>query len=347
MLEYLPWAQTTFDYALKKYINNELSILDIELGGECNYHCVYCDSPERKKKCKLSIDNFERIISSGMFDWLFICGLGEPTYNDNYDYLIKMLELCRQHSVKCSIFSNISNLSPQLIDFVQSGTLYVLFKYDSPSIKTINTLYGINNAEQQFERIKTLSKYVHFKDNKTNIAASIVPTRLNYDDIMTVIKECISLNIFPLLGELELSGKGEINYENLYLSPEELQKIKDSTEELLGCRYTIPICPAVISGIHISYDSYITVDRFSGLSCHWFWLENHDTYRIKKFDSAVSLQEIKEQIFLYRDKRIPYVEGYLKQKKDIGSAFGGCGGKINTIFRQYIDFHQRRKNDLL
>ena len=48
MLEYLPWAQSTLNTALEKYSRRFFSILDIELGGECNYHCVYCDSPDRK-----------------------------------------------------------------------------------------------------------------------------------------------------------------------------------------------------------------------------------------------------------------------------------------------------------
>ena len=45
MWEYLPWAQSTLEKALKKYTRGIFSILDVELGGECNYHCVYCDSP--------------------------------------------------------------------------------------------------------------------------------------------------------------------------------------------------------------------------------------------------------------------------------------------------------------
>lgn len=41
---------------MEKYSRRIFSILDVELGGECNYHCVYCDSPDRNKKCKIPID---------------------------------------------------------------------------------------------------------------------------------------------------------------------------------------------------------------------------------------------------------------------------------------------------
>lgn len=342
MLEYLPWAQSTLDNALKKYSKNTFSILDVELGGECNYHCVYCDSPDRKKKCKISMVAFENIIKSNSFDWLFVCGLGEPTFNHNYDILVSLLNLCQRYGVKCSIFSNLSNLTPELIEFVKSKTLYILFKYDSAKIRTVNTLYGIKDASKQIEAVKSLAQYVHVEDGCTNLAASIVPTRMNYDDVITIVKECIELNIFPLLGELEYSGKGEINYENLYLTPDDLNKIKHEIEILLGGEYRIPICPAVINGIHFSADSYITVDNFSGLSCHWFWLEEPKTYKILKFEDSSSLPVITEAIFSYRNKRISYIENYIKYEKDIGSAFGGCGGKISTIFNQYLEFHKER-----
>lgn len=149
MLEYLPWAQSTLDTALKKYSRGLFSILDVELGGECNYHCVYCDSPDRKKKCRLSVDAFENLISTRMFDWLFICGLGEPTFNQNYEILLKLLSLCEKYNVKCSIFSNLSNITPELIHYIETEVLYILFKYDSPHISTVKTLYGVRSVQQQ------------------------------------------------------------------------------------------------------------------------------------------------------------------------------------------------------
>ena len=184
-----------------------------------------------------------------------------------------------------------------------------------------------------------MKKYVRCNDNKTNLAASIVPTQLNYKDIMSIVEECVDANIFPLLGELELSGKGETNYENLCLNPEELKKIKDNTEKLLGHKYQIPVCPSVISGIHFSSDSYITVDAFSGLSCHWFWLEEPKVNRLLQFNANSSLTKMTDLILNYRTKQLKDVEAYMRENKDVGAAFGGCGGKIGTIFNQYLTYH--------
>lgn len=341
MLEYLPWAQSTLEKALEKYAGRTFSILDVELGGECNYHCVYCDSPNRKKKCKIPMEAFEDLISTQKFDWLFICGLGEPTYNQNYNILLSMLLLCERYGVKCSIFSNLSNLTPELIHYIKAEVLYIFFKYDSSQTSKVKMLYGIKSAQQQIETVKSMKKYVICKDNKTNIAASIVPTQLNYKDIMNIVEECVNANIFPLLGELELSGKGETNYENLCLNPEELKKIKDNTEDLLGHEYQIPVCPSVISGIHFSSDSYITVDAFSGLSCHWFWLEEPKINQLLQFNADASLTEMTDLILNYRNERLKDVEAYMREKRDVGGAFGGCGGKIGTIFKQYLAYHKR------
>lgn len=286
------------------------------------------------------MDAFENLISTQRFDWLFICGLGEPTYNHNYEILLKMLSLCEQYNVKCSIFSNLSNLTPELIHYIEAEVLYIFFKYDSSQTSKVKMLYGIKSAQQQIQTVKSMKKYVHCKDNKTNLAASIVPTQLNYKDIMSIVEECVNANIFPLLGELESSGKGETNYENLCLNSEELKKIKDNTEELLGHEYQIPVCPSVISGIHFSSDSYITVDAFSGLSCHWFWLEEPNVYQLLQFNADSSLMQMTDKILDYRTKRLKDVEAYMCNKKDVGGAFGGCGGKIGTIFEYYLKCHK-------
>lgn len=340
MLEYLPWATTTLNTALEKYSKRTFSILDVELGGGCNYHCLYCDSPDRKKKCLIPLEAFERLMNTRTFDWVFICGLGEPTFQENYTILIGILKLCRKYGVKCSIFSNLSGLTPELIDYIELDTLYVLFKYDSPNTKTVNALYGIKTAKEQLSMIEDVAKHVHLNDGKTNLAASIVPTRLNYDDVIEVVKKCINLNIFPLLAELESSGNGELNYENLRLTPDELDMIKQNIEDLLGYEYHIPLCPSVINGIHFNSDSYITVDDFSGLSCHWFWLEEPRTRRLLKFDEKSSLNNITETIINYRNTKLMTIKEYLEHGKNVGASFGGCGGKIESIFRKYIKYHK-------
>lgn len=82
---------------------------------------------------------------------------------------------------------------------------------------------------------------------------------------------------------------------------EELFELKMEVEEELGETYKIPVCPSVIAGIHFSYDGNITVDQYTGLSCHWFWLKEPEVRCIAKFLPEMSVEEITEKILDYRD----------------------------------------------
>ncbi len=157
---------------------------------------------------------------------------------------------------------------------------------------------------------------------------------------MDIVEDCINSHIFPLLGELELSGKGQTNYENLSLNAEELMTLKVKVEKLWGSDYFIPTCPAVINGIHINNCSNVTVDFFSGLSCHWFWLQEPKTTTLTHFYNISNAQEITNKIFDYRKKKIKDVKEYLESHSRIGGAFGGCGGDVVNLFNEYLKIHE-------
>lgn len=340
MLEYFPWSKQERSKCLELYKNGKLSILDIELGGECNYNCVYCDSPDRKKISNLSIDKIEQLMKTGDFRWVYICGLGEPTFNKNYTNLLSILQLCDVYGLKCSVFSNISNLTEELMKYINKHILYILFKYDTQYVSLAKTLYGTRSPNEQLNSINKLKSLIYLEKGTTNIAASIVPTQLNYKEILNIVKDCIDSNIFPLLGELELSGKGKTNYENLSLNPMELKLLKKEVEKICETEYVIPICPAVMNGIHINNCSNVTVDSFSGLSCHWFWLQEPKTESLTSFDKEADTQLITNKIFDYRKKHLNDVSDYLQSYSRIGDAFGGCGGDIKNLFKEYLKIHR-------
>lgn len=340
MFEYLPWSEKERHKCLELYKCGEFSILDIELGGECNYNCVYCDSPDRKKSHSISLDEIERFMKIGTFKWVYICGLGEPTFNENYKSLINILQLCETYGLRCSIFSNISHLTKELKEYIKKRILFILFKYDTQSDALVKTLYGTREPNDQLKAIAELKSLVCFENGTTNIAASIVPTQLNYNEILDIVSDCIDAHIFPLLGELELSGKGQTNYENLFLNAEELSALKVEIEKMWGGEYTIPVCPAVINGVHINNQSNVTVDAFSGLSCHWFWLQEPKTESLDHFGSELTPQEIAGRILTYRSKKTADVMCYLKSHSSVGGAFGGCGGDVINLFGEYLRIHE-------
>lgn len=340
MIEYFPWSKKVLEECLGDYNSGELVILDIELGGQCNYHCIYCDSPCREKKCSIPINKLQEAFATNKIKWVFVCGLGEPTVDENEELLYEILLLCEKHGAKCSIFTNLSNLNAKLLNYIKKEILYVLFKYDSRDIVKNMSLYGVSNVNKQLYNIERLKKLVKVSNGCTNIAASIVPTRINKEDIINIVKDCIENNIYPLIAELENSGEAQEYYGQLSLTQDELLEIMNKVSSLTGDSYSVPVCPAVICGLHIRHDSNVTVDDYTGLSCHWFWLEEPKTKTIGDFSSD-SIYELINNIKMYRLKKLRDVENIAAQQHN--TVFGGCGGDVNYLLKRYLQIQEEQK----
>jgi len=174
--------------------------------------------------------------------------------------------------------------------------------------------------------------------NKPNdyysIAASIVPTKLNYKEIPSLVEKCVENNAFPLLGQLEYAGNAINEYDNLLLSKEELLELKSEINWIIGTEYKIPICPSVISGIHINNNGYISVDKKSGLSCSWFWLKTPDTVNLCSVNEIQSLKKAERHILEYRQNVITDILDLPNQIEEL--PFGGCGGNIKDLINDYV-----------
>jgi len=245
------------------------------------------------------------------------------------------LELCKKHRIKCSIFSNLTNFDDELFKYVELEVLYVMFKFDSLNPDVIKRVYGnqeidINSLNKNIKRLLSLAKV---KDDCTNLCASIVPTTENFIELPSLISFCLKNNIFPLIGDLEDSGLGKGTYKKLKLSDRQLLEVKSYFLD----EYKIPICPSVLCGIHILHDGTVAVDESTGLSCHWFWLEEPKIYRLKKVWEYSSYEEIEKDILLYRNKQIEFVKNKIPKLNSL--VFGGCGGDIKELFDLYIHIH--------
>ena len=135
MYEYAPWATDVLKRILA-ISSNSLPILDLQFGGACNLNCIYCDTPKYNFPCSLDLNAIERIIDTGNIQWVYACGLGEPTAKGNVEAFKQILAMCKKNSTKVSIFSNIVNLDDELLGYIDIGTLHILFKLDSfnPSV---------------------------------------------------------------------------------------------------------------------------------------------------------------------------------------------------------------------
>ena len=338
MKEFMPWSKSTYDAAVNQYKKGRLSILDIQVSGACNYNCLYCDSPERHLPCMINFDHLEGLIRKepGFYKWMFVCGLGEPLWAKNKPILLRLLSLCRESGIKCSIFTNGSQIDEQILDYVRTGTLYPIIKIDSFVRELSCEIYGTPEAVKTLDAVDSLFEIARgLNCSACHVAASIVPTTKNLSEIIDIVKKCFENNVFPLLGQLEYAGKAISNYDQLLLSREDLLRLKDDISDAIGEEYTVPICPSVIAGIHITNDGWISVDKRSGLSCSWFWLETPETEKLCEVNTINGFEEADRTILGYRRKVIGQMSELSKGIEV--HPFGGCGGNVKDLTEAYVE----------
>lgn len=332
MYEYAPWSKETLHRILTSS-SKSLPILDIQFGGACNLNCIYCDTPKYGFPCSLDLDSIEKIINSGTIQWIYACGLGEPTAKGNIETLKLILSICQKMSVKVSIFSNVVNLDDDLLDYIDNGTLHILFKLDSFNPKIMQFLYGFDKSQTIMENYQKLKEVIKTSNGTTNLGASIVPTSKNYHELTQIIDWCMDNKIYPLLGQLENAGKCIHIFNDLKVLEEDLLTLRNYIGAKYGVQYKIPLCPATISGIHITNVNDVIVDEKTGLSCGWFWLDEPKMIKIGNI-LDMTLEEITAKIISYRKSKFNTV---LKAVNELEyNPFGGCGGDAKALLTQYI-----------
>ena len=337
MKEFMPWSKATYETAISKYRAGRFSILDVQISGKCNFNCIYCDSPDRNKPCDIDFKHLCKLVRQEpeVYDWMYICGLGEPLWLENKTALMTLLALCRELNIKCTIFTNGSQMDEGVLDYIRDGVLFPIIKIDTFSLAASNEIYGTNDAKKTLSTIdKLFDISAKTSGYYSTIAASIVPTTKNLNEILDIVRRCCDNNVFPLLGQLEYAGKAVVNYSKLLLSREVLVNLKTEIDFVLNEKYEVPICPSVIAGIHITNDGYVSVDQKSGLSCSWFWLETPQIVRLCDVNAIDSLSKADTKIFKYRKSVINQMAVLSEQIEEY--PFGGCGGNVCDLAREYV-----------
>jgi len=196
-IEYSPWAKKDVERIIKKS-KQSLPILDIQLGGACNLNCIYCDTPKYNEPCAINLPSIERILNEGQIEWIYVCGLGEPTVKQNIDHLKQILKWCKEKNIKLSMFSNVLNLDEELLEYIDKEILHILFKLDTFDKDKMKYLYGKYKGDIILKRYEQLKEVTHFKDGKTNLGASIVPTSVNFSEIPKIIDYNFENGIYSL-----------------------------------------------------------------------------------------------------------------------------------------------------
>ncbi len=144
---------------------------------------------------------------------------------------------------------------------------------------------------------------------------------------------------FPLIGQLEDAGSCSKIFKDLEVKEEDLVKFRNYLSRTYGVNYEMPTCPATISGIHVTNTNNIILDKRTGLSCPWFWLDEPQLEVIGNIQN-MSYDEIVNSVLKYRQSKLLDVENMEKNIELY--PFGGCGGNAKQLLRTYLDISQKR-----
>ncbi len=337
--EYLPWSHQVLDSCIQQFLMGKLPCLDLETSAVCRHSaCIYCDSDCAAPMLdEMNHDSVNKVLKQASMlgtKWLYLCGLGEPTDDPKF---LQLLDAAQEADIKISMFTNAVRFSHDLVNTLMNHQVSLIVKLDSLNPSNFDRLLGRpGTADRIFRTIDALLKAGYDRlcqDDFTMIAASIIPTKVNYQDIPNVIKFCVERNIFPSIGELECAGRAKGKYEDLALTTEELLDLKYQVDSLVGYDYQRPTCPAALGGLHVSNTGNIIVDRCTGVCCQWFLLRGPDLFNIGHI-SEISLSEAMEKVHSYRVRNTLSCKKILECPPSV--VFGGCGGRADQILREHI-----------
>jgi MoaA/NifB/PqqE/SkfB family radical SAM enzyme len=341
MITYYPWSDEVLKKCLLAHDRNKLVTVDLELTAKCTHaSCIYCDSrPEvgSRHPNELNFRETERLLKDAKklgLQWIYACGLGEPLEDSRFE---RIVETASSLGVKISVFTNGIIIDEQKAKWLHDNKVSLILKLDSFKEEVFDKILGKRGmAHKIYQTVKYLLSAGYGKNcgMYTDLAFSIVPTTLNINDIEAVINFAKDNNIFPSVGELEQAGRAleKKTYTGLAIDSKKISALKKKAEELLWKGYTRPICPTIITGVHIDNIGNCIVDSETGLNCKWFLLKDpmiKNIGNIRKDDLDTLFKSVRS----YRKKCFAKKSNGVHSCESVEFVFGGCGGSPKKIIQ--------------
>lgn len=340
--EYLPWSKKTLNECLSFQSKGLLPSLDLELTAKCSRcSCIYCDS---KPGVSSTIDFQEISIEAIMqslnecvqlgLKWVYTCGLGEPLEDDKFWNIIHFLA---GHDIRLSIFSNgVFIQDIETARELKKCGVCIILKMDTFDEGQFDRILGkIGVAKLIYTaRDYLLSAGYAQTTNYTDLAFSLVPTSLSLQGIPSVIDFCKKYNIFASIGELERAGNVINNNltPTLGISDTECERLKRIADDYIEGCYMRPICPCIMTGLHIDNVGNVVVDRITGLNCKWFLLSEPDIHIIGNIYNS-SIVDLFAKVNDYRLRAFQLNKDTINSSFNVSYVFGGCGGNPRDIIQ--------------
>ena len=352
MVEYIPWSKKVLESSITSQKNGRIPTLDLELTAKCSGACcIYCDSKPAVcyEGCdgELEYDVLEHVIRQlklyGL-KWVYTCGLGEPLEDTKFWELVHLL---KNNGIKLSMFSNgIFIDSKEVAKELLDNDVNIILKMDTFVENDFDAILGHKGCAEKIYNARDLLLEAGYgakgNEQSTNLAFSIVPTSLSIDNIKTVIDYADKHGIFASIGELEQAGE-VINHklnEVLGISRSQVIKLKEYADEYAHGDYMRPICPCILTGLHIDNLGNCLVDKHTGLNCKWFLLQNPETHVIGSIKET-DIYELFEKVNNYRKERFIADKDSIMEMCNVSYVFGGCGGNpkdiISLVMKNYAE----------
>ena len=128
----------------KELKSGEIRNLILDLGKACNYKCMYCATSEHKgvSKDNLTLDERKKVIRDAAGNGakaVFFAGEGEPVLDKDFK---KLVMFNSKLGVTTILYSNISLLNKEMVEFLYNHDVTLVIKIDSLRRDTYNLLVG-------------------------------------------------------------------------------------------------------------------------------------------------------------------------------------------------------------
>lgn len=339
-IEYYPWSKAVLKESIEMHKQRLIPTLDLELTSKCSGACcIYCDSkPEVCVKGQLGETQFPEIKKLILdakkygLKWMYTCGLGEPFEDGKFWDIVHLL---KANHIYLSIFSNgVFIKDIYTAKELKNHNVNIILKMDTFDESKFDIILGKKGTAQKIyaARDYLLAAGYGVTDGFTNLAFSIVPTSLSIEGIPSVIEYCQKNGIFASIGELEQAGEVINNKlsNSLSITSEEAINLKELANTYANGTYMRPICPCILTGLHIDNFGNCIVDRDTGLNCKWFLLKDPQTVKVGNIKSE-GVHELLNSVNEYRKNCFNTKNELIKSLLNVNYVFGGCGGNPKDI----------------
>ena len=340
--EYKPWSKRVLQECRNLQRNGKLPALDLGFTAKCSQcSCIYCDSkPEVSdiiNSDETSIDNMLRVLDECVtlgLKWVYVCGLGEPLEDVK---CWKILDFLSEKNVRISMFSNGQFIqSKEVAGELKKRDVNIILKMDTFDEAQFDKILNKPGAANKIyaARDYLLSAGYAQSSAETDLAFSLIPTAWSLPSMPDIIEYCKKYKIFASIGELEFAGEVLRNNVNdiLKISKTEVDNLKRLADEYYQGNYMRPVCPSIMTGLHIDNKGNVIVDRITGLNCKWFLLKEPDTHKIGDIYNS-SIKELFASVIEYRNNAFIKNKEIIDTYLNISYVFGGCGGNPPEIIK--------------